>query len=250
MLSSMKTVKLKHKRQYLQKKEDRSFSMTCLVLLCLLGFLALTGFLFYKANYGTDVSWVSLFFEQKVKKDKFKLEGVSLGMTPEMVRRLHSNLILTDRGDGEKKGTYVSEKGGAFTTLFLDADGGRKAYRMQFVQAYKSLTESEIIGRLSKGYGIPATSSCLRRAVRRILECRYSWLVSGGVSLNALIRERRDGYGAVRTEFTLNAVDTNLEGKKKRRQQKQRARPPVSGADKRSPPAASGPGEREEGLPF
>jgi hypothetical protein len=75
-------------------------------------------------------------------------------------------------------------------------------------------------------------------------------LVSGGVSLNALIRERRDDSGAVRTEFTLNAVDTNLEGKKKRRQQKQRARPLASGPGKRSLPAASGPGEGEEGLPF
>ncbi len=248
----MKTIKSKRKRQSLPKKEDRPFSTTGFVLLCLLGFLALAGFLFYKANYGADVPWISLFFEHKakVKRDKFKLEGVSLGMTPEMVRRLHSNLILTDRRDGEKKGTYVSEKGGAFTTLFLDEEGGRKAYRMQFVHAYKSLTESEIIGRLSKDYGIPTTSSCLRRAVRRIRECRYSWLVSGGVSLNALIRERRDNSGAVRTELTLNAVDTNLEGKKKRRQQKQRTRPPASGPDKRSLPAASGADERKEALPF
>ena len=243
----MKTAKLKRKRKIFAKKKP-AYSVTGLALLCFLGLVALVGFLFFKANYGTDVPWISLFFEHKVEEEKFKLDGVTLGMTPEMVHRLHSNLILTDRGDGEKKGTYVSEKGGAFTALFLDDEGGHKAYRMRFSHAYKSITESDIIGKLSKDYGLPTTSDCSRRAVIRLRECRYSWLVAGGISLNALIRESKNSSGGIRTELTLNAVDTNLEGKKKRRQQKQRTRSFVP--RKRTPPAASGPGEGEEALPF
>ncbi len=192
-------------------------------MLLVFSLVGLAGYFTYKSTAINEISWTSLFFNRKIKEKGFEIGGVTLGMTPAMIGRLHSNLKLTTGKDGGKNGSYAS--GGAFYNLkFISTEGDYKAYRLRYDQAFSTIPQTEILNSISRKHGNPATSDCVRSTAKSATKCHFRWWPDGGVVLDVYTAEIDDTRGRTHTEVSMVAVDMNLEGKRLRRLAKKRGR--------------------------
>ncbi len=151
----------------------------------------------------------------KQEKTEFSLGGIRFGMTPETVRRLNPSFSLGKASAGNQTGTFISSSGGVYKVSFLDARGGRKAFRLRFDRSYDNFDENDLIFKISEKFGRPATSNCYNSSFTGSKECRFSWLVAG-ISLKAVISHFIIRGKKGRTTLMLIAVDTLIEGRRLR----------------------------------
>ena len=219
----------------------RARRISNLVMVLVFSLVGLAGYFTYKNTAVSEISWASLFFNPKIKEKGFQIGGVTLGMTPAMIGRLHSNLEVSTGENGEKKGSYAS--GGAFYNLkFIGTAGDYKAYRLRYDQAFSTIPQTEILDSISRKHGNPATSDCVRSIAKPATRCHFRWWPDGGVVLDVYIAEIDGLSGQTRTEVSVLAVDMNLEGKRLRRLAKQ--------SEGRRPIKLPDGGAGKESLPF
>lgn len=190
-------------------------TMASLTVLCLLGVLVLgmvTAMVLRADSADADTDWVTLFTVGK-GAGPLHLGGVTLGMTPADIRRLHPNLALTAAATGESLGTFVF-RGVAYTVWFLGRDGGEKAFRIRADETFPTFTEAHFQARFAEIFGRPATSECTRSTVSGVDECRFRWWPADGASLDVATTQVQTPKP--RTTLTTVLADTYLEGKRRR----------------------------------
>lgn len=192
-------------------------NMASLAVACVLGVLVLgmvIAMVLKEDTKNTDTDWASLFALGKTE-GLLQLAGVTLGMTPAQVRRLHPTLALTPAETGETTGTFVF-RGIPYSVWFLSRDDGEKAFRIRADEVLPSFTEADFQARFAQRFGRPATSECVRRKMSGTDECRFRWWPSDGASLNVAIARVKTSAGRPRTTLTTVLADTYLEGKRGR----------------------------------
>jgi len=192
-------------------------NMASLAVACVLGVLVLgmvIAMVLREDTEDTGTDWASLVTQGKTES-LLQLAGVTLGMTPADVRRLHPTLALTPAETGETTGTFVF-RGISYSVRFLSRDNGEKAFRIRADEVLPSFTEADFQARFAQRFGRPATSECIRRKMSGTDECRFRWWPSDGASLNVDIAQIKTSAGRPRTILTTVLADTYLEGKRGR----------------------------------
>ncbi len=192
-------------------------NMASLAVACVLGILVLgmvIAMVLREDTEDTGTDWASLFALGKTE-GPLQLAGVTLGMTPADVRRLHPTLALTPAETGETTGTFVF-RGIPYSVWFLSRDDGEKAFRIRGDEVLPTFTEANFQARFAQKLGRPATSECIQRKMSGADECRFRWWPSGGASLNVAITQVKTSAGRPRTTLTTVLADTYLEGKRGR----------------------------------
>ena len=192
-------------------------NMASLAVACVLGVLVLgmvIAMVLREDTEDTGTDWASLVTQGKTES-LLQLAGVTLGMTPADVRRLHPTLALTPAETGETTATFVFH-GIPYSVWFLSRDDGEKAFRIRADEVLPSFTEADFQARFAQRFGRPATSECIRRKMSGTDECRFRWWPSDGASLNVDIAQVKTSAGRPRTILTTVLADTYLEGKRGR----------------------------------
>ena len=208
-----------------RRKEDRG-GIGTLLFLCIAALLALVAFITFETGIGTDINWRKMFFQKDREKQTFTLEGVSLGMSPEAVRKQHPNLDLVGLGRGETVATFNIESA-HYTVWFIKIDGNDKAYRMRYDQSFRTRTEAEILESIGVKHGKPGTSECAK-AGDEARKCHFQWWPSGGIALSVSTAEVKSASKLVRTDVTMLATDTYLDGKRMRIKSKPNVKKPTT----------------------
>ena len=196
-----------------RRKEDGG-SIRTLVFFCLAALLALIAFLVFETNIGAEINWRKMFFLKNKLQQTFKLGGVSLGMSPDLVRKHHPNLDLSSLGRGETAATFKFD-GAHYIVWFINIDGHEKAYRMRYDQSFATRTEEEILDSIGDKHGKPGTSECAK-AGDLARKCHFQWWPAGGIALNVSTTETKSASKQTRTDVTMIATDTYLDGKRMR----------------------------------
>ncbi|MHA1598580.1 MAG: hypothetical protein ACTSV1_07640 [Alphaproteobacteria bacterium] len=197
-----------------RRAPDRSPGIGTLFIMCLFGLAALGLFVFFETDVGTKIEWRKMFFPKDRDTTSFKMGGVSLGMSAKDIRLKHSNLNLNKVASGESIGSF-SFDGANYTLWFVEIDGRDKAYRMRYDQAFTSRSEIEILDSIGDKHGKPGTSECTKAGVDA-RKCHFQWWPSGGIALNVSTTETTKPGTKRRTEVTMIATDTYLDGKRMR----------------------------------
>lgn len=186
-----------------------------LVILTVLSTLALVGFLVYQSGPEHAINWSKLLFIQNKPAQEFDMGGIELGMTPEMVEKMHPNLDLTNVVRGEKIGTF-NENGAKYTVWFVSLNGIEKAYRIRYDQVFKGKTETDIVESIGRRHGKPGTSDCVKGSASE-RRCHFQWWPSGGIALDVISMTEKQAGEPV-TGVSMIATDTYLDGKRIRNQ--------------------------------
>lgn len=196
-----------------RRKSDNN-SIKTLFLFCLTAMLALAAFVVFETSVGNQIDWRKIFFLKDEVKQTFNMGGVSLGMSPEMVRSKHPNLDLVKLGRGESAASFIFE-GAQYVVWFVKINGHNKAYRMRYDQSFTTLREAEILESIGNEHGKPGTSEC-SKAGDMSRKCNFQWWPSGGIALNVSTTETKSPSYKTRTVVTMIATDTYLDGKRMR----------------------------------
>lgn len=200
-----------------RRKLDSGNTKT-LIFFCLAALLGLFAFITFETNIGTEINWRKMFLQKEKLIQAFSLGGVSLGMSPEAVLKKHPNLSLSNLGRGETAATFNFE-GAHYIVWFIKMNGRNKAYRMRYDQSFTTRTEEEILDIIGDEHGKPGTSECTK-AGELARKCHFQWWPSGGIALNVSTTEVKTSSKATRTDVTMIATDTYLDGKRMRIQSK------------------------------
>ncbi|MBC8268181.1 MAG: hypothetical protein H8E36_05490 [Rhodospirillaceae bacterium] len=198
------------------RRKDDGGNIKTLVFLCLAALMALIFFLTFETNIGAQINWRKMFFLKNKLEQTFKLGGVSLGMSPDVVRKRHPNLDLASLGRGETAATFKFD-GAHYTVWFVNIGGHEKAYRMRYDQSFATRTEEDILDSIGDKHGKPGTSEC-SKAGDLARKCHFQWWPSGGIALNVSTTEVKSSLNHTRTDVTMIATDTYLDGKRMRNQ--------------------------------
>lgn len=217
------------------RRQESGPGIGTLFVMCLLGLMALAIFVVFKTDYGAKIDWRSMFFTKDVDTTSFKMGGVSLGMSVDKVKRMHSNIELKAVASGETIGSFNYE-GANYILWFVKVDGRDKAYRIRYDQSFTDRTETQILDAIGDKHGKPGTSECTK-AGAEARKCHFQWWPSGGIALNVITTERTPPGGERRTEVTMIATDTYLDGKRMRLRKALRAPLPTQGKQGKKTPA-------------
>ena len=194
------------------RSQQRGPGIGTLFVMCVLGMMALGLFVLFETNVGQSIDWKKMFFSKDQDTTSFKMGGVNLGMSGDAVRQLHSNINLETLATGESIGSFRFE-GANYTLWFVKVDGRDKAYRMRSDQAFIGRSEIEILDGIGDKHGKPGTSECTK-AGTDARKCHFQWWPSGGIALNVITTEKTKPGKRQRTEVTMSATDTYLDGKR------------------------------------
>lgn len=146
----------------------------------------------------------------RVEVASFQLAGVSPGMTPAMVRKIHPD-ARTRAADGGMAVSSLSYRGAEATVWHLSQADGQQAFRIRAVQTFNAAQESEILASMGQRYGRPLSDDCDISAVTGAKDCRYAWRAQA-IDLRARTRLTADGT----LELTLTAEDVQLHARRKK----------------------------------
>ncbi len=185
-----------------------------LLALCLLSLLAL-GVLtttVVRIDDNTTI-WKSLVSLLK-ERDSAAHGGIRFGMTPARAHKAQPHMLLADMPGGETAGSFEFD-GVPHAVAFLAAEHGRQAYRIRSQRTVTPKAADARLKSLHRSLGSPLESGCAKRIFEATRTCRYRWLASKGVSITLTTRSVI-GSSSPRTEVSLVAVDTYLQGKRRR----------------------------------
>ncbi len=158
--------------------------------------------------------WQNLVHVQKYFKG-FHLAGVTMGMTPNLVRELHPQFALIPDSPLESRGQFVSAQT-PYSVWFAKMGGQSMVYKIRFHKRYLSQDENEALGEFGRKLGRPLTTSCYRSQLAASAKtCVFKWL-RNGIDVTLVSKLIRFSNVAPRTYVTITATDTHLAAKQRR----------------------------------
>ena len=150
---------------------------------------------------------------------KFKMGGVHLGMTQEMVQGLHPKARVGVDRSGDPVMTIPTRNGMMVAWLFQDdeiisvrgkamRDDTKRIYRLRLDEAFATLSESDIMVRYGQEYGRPLEATCTRAGLSDTPRCAYRWWGGDGIELQAIAKGKLDLNGRAYTQMTTIATNT------------------------------------------
>lgn len=201
----------RRKRRIYTKNKPYSPGIGFLAFLCGLGIVILWVFVAYVNPELKLLFWNGL----KTQTEKFQVSGVTMGMSLRKVTNLRPGTVVKQDRNGETVGLFQWEDA-AHAVWFLDQGHGRQAYRIRYDKTFHTLSEREVLSHIAEKYGRPATSDCARLGAKPGTRCHFQWLAREGIFLDVYTRMTKQASGGERTDLTIIAVDTYLEGKARR----------------------------------
>ncbi|HEY9079942.1 hypothetical protein [Magnetovibrio sp.] len=149
----------------------------------------------------------------------FTMNGVRLGMTPEMVRQLHPSTKNAAGRDGEPVLTVSTPRGLMVAWLFNNnevievndkpfAVKPARIYRLRLDEAYADLSEQTLIDNYARVYGRPIDANCNRNQLGDTPRCTYRWWGGDGIELVAIMKRKIDANGQSYVLLTTIATNT------------------------------------------
>lgn len=237
------------------KRRNMIRSLRASVVYCLLAFFAVVTFVTMGNDGRGNVSWDTFatkwntFYDAFAKKeDDFKINGMSLGMTPDRIRGLYPSLTVKLDNNGAMKGSYTANDAN-YTVSFTKQGGSQKAFQIRYDKNFKDMTEEQILQRIGQRFGRPASTNCTRSGLRNSSGCHFRWWLRGNTVLNVYTTVVTDKSGKTRTGLSMVAADSYLEGKINRAQAN-RLSPPSSPNVPTGPTGPTGQADGKESLPF
>lgn len=156
--------------------------------------------------------------------DRFDLDGVQLGMTPSMVRRMYPAAKVVDGRDGERVLTLSTKRGQMVAWLvdndkFVEVDGEifsnerERIYRLRLDEAYADLSEQDLIKMYGRAYGRPLEANCERNQLGDTPRCTYRWWGGDGIELTVIMKRKIDVNGQNYVMLTTIATNTKKSAK-------------------------------------
>lgn len=204
------------KRSELLNPRHRGESgIATLVILFLLGSVALVLLLLHLGGYLNGLEMFKLNPKEEEKAASLVIGPVRLGQTVESVTKEHPEMTITATSWGGYLGRFV-DAGATFSVAFLGPDGGHKAFRIRYDQAFQPLSSDEVLARYAGRFGRPTTTECQRSIIWQGGRCQFKWMMAKGLQVNVFSRTMTDSDSAKRTEITLGAIDTRLQARLRR----------------------------------
>lgn len=196
--------------------------ISILVALLFLGFLSVWVFTSMIANAKTTVPSQGLITIHKFIKG-FHLAGVSMGMTPTMVRAVHPKLTTLPGTRYEFRGQFVDSHT-PYTVWFAKTNNQPRAYRIRYHRRYHTSDENEALNIFGRKLGRPLSTSCMRSQLATSAKtCVFKWLRKG-VEVTLVSKLIYFINADPRTYVSITATDLQVASKLKRlRSQKQHA---------------------------
>jgi hypothetical protein len=181
------------------------------LFLCFLGVWMLTSVVAQAKN---PAPWHGLVHLQKFIKG-FHLAGVTMGMTPDMVRTLHPGMALADDSARDTRAIFVAGHI-PYMVWFANLDGGQKAYRIRFHRHYDNDTINAALNEFGHKLGRPYSTACHRSELTSSSKtCVFKWLRNGvDVILTSRLVQAPDSEP--RTTVTFTATDMQTAAKLRR----------------------------------
>ncbi len=205
--------------------------LSILVVALFFAFLGIWAFTSMIAQAKTPAPWQNLVHLHKFIKG-FHLAGVTMGMTPDMVRTLYPKLTLLSGDDQEQRGSFVANHT-PYSVWFSNIagknnstpNGTPQAYRIRTHRHYNASDENEALNVFGRKLGRPLTSSCMRsRLTTSSKTCVFKWL-RNGIDVTMVSKLIRFINADPRTYVSITATDTLTAAKIHRRKtQRQLAR--------------------------
>lgn len=167
------------------------------------------------ATLGEDMAPAS----DKHVNDLFDMDGVQLGMSLGMVRRLHPAAHMIDGRNGERVLKVSTPRGMLVAWLYegdkyIEVDGElvlnerNRIYRMRLDEAYADLSEGDLMKKYGRAYGRPMETTCERNQLGDTPRCTYRWWGGDGIELTAIMKQKLDAKGKAYVLLTTIATNT------------------------------------------
>lgn len=201
--------KAQAKAKLMKRRKERGVSLTLMATVALI--MVLAGHLTYQA---VADGFPQLYLnglgkgQNTVELSKFSLAGVSPGMTPAMVKRVHKSAIIRISDNGRTMG-YFAHRGADVRTWHLGQANKQSAYRIRARQTFPASAEQEVLGNLAVKFGRPIDGNCDISAVRGNRDCHFSWRTQS-IDLQAKTEIQKMGNGQSSLRLTLTAEDVTL----------------------------------------
>jgi hypothetical protein len=152
--------------------------LSILVAVLFLGFIGVWVFTSMIAQAKTTTPSQGLVTIHKFIKG-FHLAGVSMGMTPEMVKTIHPKFTVLPGDDLTFRGQFVDSHI-PYTVWFAKSARGPHAYRIRYHQRFQSSNENETLNFFGRKLGRPLSTSCMRSQLATSAKtCVFKWLRKG-----------------------------------------------------------------------
>ena len=162
---------------------------------------------------------ISLFINGRFINEAFDIEGLRMGMTPAMVRKAYPDAKISKDQRTGRQMVSVHTKAGVINAWFFQpktftrikgedyGSGGDRIFRMRQDQAFRALSEQDVISMYGRAYGRPLETTCERSLAGAPPRCTYRWWGGEGIELVASIKAKTDING--RSYFLLTTVATS-----------------------------------------
>lgn len=161
---------------------------------------------------------ISMFINGRFINEAFDIEGLRMGMTAAMVKKAYPKAKISMDRRGQQT-VSVNTKAGVINAWFFEPksftridgekydNGGARIFRMRQDQAFRALSEKDVIGLYGRAYGRPLQTTCERSQVGAPPRCTYRWWGGDGIELVATIKAKTDING--KQYFLLTTVATS-----------------------------------------
>lgn len=187
-----------------------------LAAMCGFAFLVLGAFVLIKMLPDSELkigAFLNSYLDQR-NETSFTLGTVQLGTTIDQVRERHGHAVKGVTADGSITMAFLD--GNDRYIVWYGEDGPRHiAYKARQMRELTGISEDEFIGSIAERYGAPSISTCSRRVLDGMRDCRFSWWIPGEVRMD--VTSRKDPRVANPTlKVTLQITDTRKEGRLRR----------------------------------
>ncbi|MBL4613364.1 MAG: hypothetical protein JKY27_00605 [Magnetovibrio sp.] len=136
----------------------------------------------------------------------FNLDGVQLGMTPDMMLRLHPTAKRTHDSSGNRVITLNTSRGMLVAWLhtekkYTQTNGEllmsipERIYRLRTDEAFTKLSEQDLMRKYGRTYGRPLETACERNQLGDSPRCTYRWWGGDGIELTVSMKQKTDANG-------------------------------------------------------
>jgi len=145
----------------------------------------------------------------------FHLAGISMGMTPTMVRTIHPKFTILPGNGITIRGQFVDSHT-PYTVWFAKTDKQPRAYRIRYHRHYQTSNENEALNIFGRKLGRPLSTSCMRsRLASSAKTCVFKWLRKG-VEVIMVSKLIYFANADPRTYVSITATDIQTASKLKR----------------------------------
>jgi len=204
------------------KRKNNDTSM--LLSLCLLAFLALSGFVAFKMLPTFEFRIGTLFSAHPpYNQDSITLGEIQLGATMNSLRNAHPGATKRIAASGAVTLSFSNNH--TQYTVWYGKDGAKTvAFKARQSRTIVGVSEDDFVGDIATHYGAPSLAACSRRLTDGMRDCHFSWWVPGGIRLDLNSRQFSNvPTSTLRT--TMQITNTRMEDLMRRTGQHAQRRP-------------------------